>query len=526
MWGGQRSGSIPPPPAGFSLVQEPEEEDRDPWEVLQAEGFTATNGFRTAGDVERIRAQGYTPATNGAHNRGDGVDLDHPKLSRAQQTQRLNELFGGWEGARVIDEGHHRHLQLPGWGAAPGTPGTKNFGLPPLPPGYEIVERGSLTGGNYQAEVADRIATVKQNRFPPEEEARLIRNIQNEQAPLVDSPTAGIAFRDEMPETVASKLKPEQLALWQRVATDPKSTPEQLSSLMKGFGFDLANAEDIVTARNKGLGVNKDVTYKLREIPRNPDGATGAAARGFGDPFNMLDEMGAVVDTIGLTGGRENVWNSNRSFGDILYGNIDQNRSILQADERDHFGARFGGQLASGVLLPIGGGARGAAQLAKVGLAEGALAGFGAGEGNPLERLPNTAAGAGLGFTGGYALGRIIEDLAPAARGMFGRRRPVAQIGFEAAPVVNSGVQGAGPTPAARTQPQGGAIGGREQVVAGWAPDESGAMRPVYGAPAANTGPLSPDPRLRRSGDIAGVWNPIMGGSRYPPSNPRANGSR
>lgn len=138
--------TLPPLPRGYRLEQRP-----DPWSVLKAEGFEATNGYRTPADVQRIRAQGYSPAPSGAHNRGDGVDLTHPKLSAKQQERRLRELAqqNGWGNAVVKDEGHHRHIAIPGWGAAPGTPGTSNSGLPPIPRGFELVQRGSLAPGNF-----------------------------------------------------------------------------------------------------------------------------------------------------------------------------------------------------------------------------------------------------------------------------------------------------------------------------------------------------------------------------------------
>jgi len=140
--------SLPPLPSGFVLESSPR---RDPWEVLQEEGFTANNGFRTVQDRVRIRRQGYNPAPNGAHEQGDGVDLDHPSLSRRQQARRLRELFGDWPGAVILDEGHHRHLALPGWGAAPGTPGTPNSGLPPMPEGFTLEQRGSLRAVDWSA---------------------------------------------------------------------------------------------------------------------------------------------------------------------------------------------------------------------------------------------------------------------------------------------------------------------------------------------------------------------------------------
>ena len=37
--------------------------------------------------------------------------------------------------------------------------------------------------------------------------------------------------------------------------------------------------------------------------------------------------------TIGLTGGRENVWNSDKSFGQLLDQNIDENREIMRDAE-------------------------------------------------------------------------------------------------------------------------------------------------------------------------------------------------
>jgi hypothetical protein len=89
--------------------------------------------------------------------------------------------------------------------------------------------------------------------------------------------------------------------------------------------------------------VSDQVTYE--ELPPvltdSGDGAVGAGLRGLVDPINMLDELGGVVDALGGTSGRESVWNSDRRFGDILWGNIDQNRDILRYDDAFHPYARF-----------------------------------------------------------------------------------------------------------------------------------------------------------------------------------------
>ncbi len=82
------------------------------------------------------------------------------------------------------------------------------------------------------------------------------------------------------------------------------------------------------------------------------DGAFGATLRGFADPLNMLDEAGAVVDTLLPGSERENVWGSDRRFGDVYANNLEQNRAILDHDDRDYRWYRFGGQLASGVAMP------------------------------------------------------------------------------------------------------------------------------------------------------------------------------
>jgi hypothetical protein len=445
---------LPPPPPGFVLegaaspppprgMLASRSKPRDPYETLKAEGFTFTNGFRTEADVERIRAQGYAPATDGAHNRGDGVDLTHSTLTPRQQTARLKELFADWDGFNVIDEGHHRHAQFPGWGAAPGTPGTPNSGLPPLPPGFELQQRGALTPDNFVAAGSPNVPGPKVT-------------IKGEPAPLVSTAGYGRAFFDELPEAVASKLSPQDVGAWQALARDMKSTPDQLRQFMKARGFDLHTADEIVKARNEGAGVTEDITYKRLDPIGLNDGATGATMRGVADPFNVLDETGAVFDTLGLTKGRKNIWNSELGIRDLLNSNIDANRAVLEGDAKNHGEARFLGQLGSGLLLPIGGGARTAAQIAKYGAAEGAVAGFGAGEGNPLDRAPNAAVGTALGATGGYALGRVIDD---AGRLITSLRSPNGSGAYEAAPVLNDAVQASGPTPAARTQPQGGVVG-------------------------------------------------------------------
>ena len=257
-------------------------------------------------------------------------------------------------------------------------------------------------------------------------------------------------FADE--PTPFQGLRPEIAEGYQKIWTDPASTADDLLAYARdnGFSIDPATTRKAYAERAKR---GADPTIRYQEPPRlltDPgDGVVGAAVRGAADPINMLDEMGAVVDTIGLTPGRENIWSSDRRFGDILWNNIDQNRSILDYDDANHPYARFGGQLASGIVLPgasaegVGlaaarkvlqaGGSRFAAEkaaqaavrsrLAVAGSIEGGLAGFGAGEGDMLERAPGAAVGALAGGALGYGSAALAETLGPVGRSAIDRIR-------------------------------------------------------------------------------------------------------
>lgn len=118
-----------------------------------------------------------------------------------------------------------------------------------------------------------------------------------------------------------------------RIWQDLNSRPEDLISFAQanGFTIDAEQTRKRYADRNRTRKAGGHVTYATppRVLTDPGDGTLGAAARGFADPINMLDEMGGVVDALGGTRGRESIWNSDRRFGDILWNNIDQNRSIL-----------------------------------------------------------------------------------------------------------------------------------------------------------------------------------------------------
>ncbi|GEM71131.1 hypothetical protein SAQ01S_08970 [Sphingomonas aquatilis NBRC 16722] len=240
-------------------------------------------------------------------------------------------------------------------------------------------------------------------------------------------------------------LRPEIAQGYAAIFQNMASKPEDLLAYAKANGFQIDEGETrkLYARRAKAGGAGNVVSYKdaPRVLTDNKDGATGSFLRGVADPINMLDEMGAVVDTV-VPNARENVWSSDRRFGDILANNLDQNRSILAYDDANHPYARFGGQLAGGLITPgasvegLGyraaaevlrnGGTRYAAEqaarqavvrrLGVAGAIEGGLAGVGQGE-DARGRFQ----GALIGAPAGLALGTAAGALAPAVGRLIGR---------------------------------------------------------------------------------------------------------
>ncbi len=537
---------MPDLPPGFEIESRG---DYDPLGPLLSQGIEATNGYRTEGDIHRLKREGYTPASNSDHLRGDAVDLVPGKSgwNLTKLATMAKQQFGP-EAQVGIHNGTHVHVSLKGWGQAPGTPGTPRSGLPNLPPGFELEQRGSLKGANYTptGDVHDgdtlRLDNGKNGRLlgvdafelsqtgrdphgqsiPLGQEARdaltpfaggtatatggstygrpvvsldnggdagqsVIRQGLGLAEPkyLGNDPTrfgqymeaerlarlnqlgahgntyqTPSSFRHGNPDPWAAPqqatdgkgdavfwddptpfqgLRPEIAQGYIALTENPASTADDLMNYAQTNGFTIrqSDADEFIKKRNSGAKPSGDVTY---ETPPRPlidpgDGRFGTTLRGFGDPVNLLDEFGGIADTLGATGGRENVFNSERRFGDIYANNVDQNRAILEHDDATHPNYRLGGQLASGLAIP-GAGVEGVAakafeeaiaagasewaaqqiakkavtqRLAAVGAAEGGLMGGGGAEGNPLERLPSAAAGAAMGAVAGPVLGKVVE---------------------------------------------------------------------------------------------------------------------
>jgi hypothetical protein len=172
----------------------------------------------------------------------------------------------------------------------------------------------------------------------------------------------GVAIFGDEP-TPFQGLRPEiadgYLAIW----NDPNSKPDDLIAYAKANGFEISESDTRKRFEQRfkdGDVPDSEIDYAA--VPRpliDPgDGAVGAGARGLADPFNFIDELGAIADTLGIPspgagGPRETIFNSDRRFGDVLWNNIDQNRAIIGHDEEHHFGPRLGGQIASAIAIPV-----------------------------------------------------------------------------------------------------------------------------------------------------------------------------
>ena len=490
-------------------------------ERLRSLGVEPTSGFRTQGDVERLRREGYTPAANGAHNMGDGVDLVPGKsgLNLTQLQSSARKEFG--PDAKVeIHNGSHVHVAVSGWGLAPdlyrANPWDEFKDHGPAPKNKDVPQQGPSDAGHPTGQVHDgdtfRLSTGQNGRLLGVDAFELnqmgrsptgatiplgvdARNVLRPFAqpdgtveatgdstygrPVVTLNNRGDAgeailregyglaepqylkgdpersaqymeaerlarlnllgahgntyqapsdFRHGEPEAKTAVffdepmpfegMRPEIAKQYQAIFVDPKSKPEDLIAFSKANGFIVSDddAQKSYKARDEAFAKDPhaalDLTMRYLKPPRpliDPgDGKFGTTMRGFGDPLNALDELGGVVDTVGGTGGRENVFNSDRRFGDILWNNIDQNRAILAHDEDTHPYYRLGGQLASAAILP-GAGAETAAGRIGVAAAEGGAQGFMGGEGNFGDRAPDAALGTVLGAAGGAVLHGAIE---------------------------------------------------------------------------------------------------------------------
>nr|WP_245173846.1 hypothetical protein [Erythrobacter sp. A6_0] len=201
-------------------------------------------------------------------------------------------------------------------------------------------------------------------------------------------------------------------------------TLEQINGFLSANGYETTRPEDLaawVAERDAGGDVTPSIGYAAAP-PIMIDGggeALGAGIRKYASGFlaGGLDELGAVVDTLGGTPGRESVFTSDRRLADIWANNQRQNAATLSYDQTNYPVAstvgELSGGLTSGFVLPWGAGARTVPQMAKVGAAWGGAGGFLSTDGTVTDRLKGAAIGAPIGAIAEPALGKAVEALAP-----------------------------------------------------------------------------------------------------------------
>lgn len=281
------------------------------------------------------------------------------------------------------------------------------------------------------------------------------------------------------------------------IALAHTGTAQQLIDFATAHGakIDPDEARQFVANRDKGVGVLDKVYY--RDAPKlltDPgDGRTGPGARGVsnGVLFNQLEELGAGVDTMGLTPGRENVWNSDRRLADIYANNLAQNEAVTGFDQAFHPYVYHGGELAGSLVVPMAR-VRSAADLAKWGAAYGGLTGLGQ-PGTIPERLTSGVVGAGAGAATTILGTRALEAATPVVSRWLGKK---GEMAADAAVGVAEGLSDDIPPP-----PDGFAVNGPDGRPAR-VPDriDVGPSAPAPEAPresinTANPGPVQVNPK-------------------------------
>ncbi len=222
----------------------------------------------------------------------------------------------------------------------------------------------------------------------------------------------------------------------QLLMDDAKYSADDISDYITSSGYYLAddqrkhldNRQEFIAKNGSAPAIKIELVDNQAQVDADAKngGAFASGVRGAADSVTLgfLDEAGAVADTLGLTNGRKNLWNSPESFGDLYAENRDENRKILRQDEQFHGGARLTGQLVGGLAsLPVSAGAS-LAKVTGVAAAQGAAYGLGSGEGSfenqAKSALVGGTVGAVVGNVGGRAA-RAFETLRPTATTVRGR---------------------------------------------------------------------------------------------------------
>lgn len=306
----------------------------------------------------------------------------------------------------------------------------QSYGRPVAPVSADGVDYGKsqITTGNALA-APDFMGGDTERRFDYLQAERLAR--QNKRGvhgvvtqtpeeyrdnPLPIAPRETIARFWDTPTPWAG-MRPEVERQALEMVYDPSIPLDQVDAFMREKGGAMLDLKTAQAARDYATKTGQRPAFQYRDAPRVltdvGDGKLGAVSRGFANGAlpNMLEELGAGVDSLGGTPGRENVWNSDRRFADIFVNNLDQNEAITGYDRNEFPNSVLASEVAGGLVVPIGR-VRSAADLAKFGAGYGAVAGFGQ-SGSIPERMTSATVGAGEGVVLSVLGGKALEAAAP-----------------------------------------------------------------------------------------------------------------
>lgn len=393
----ESSSKVPPLPPGFDVVDQ-DTALRLTGEAVDGDTLKLTSGrnLRLYGaDAPELRQEGWD-------SQGRPVPIGANALEGLQTITKPNALIGDIQGV--------------------------SYGRPVAPVSVDGLDlgRSQITTGNALA-APDYMANDPTRRFDYLEQERLAR--QNRRGmhqttyqdptdyrrnPLAERETVAVGALDPTP-WAGMRPEVEQQAL--EMIYNPAIPLDQVEAFMRDKGGAMLDAKTAQAARDYFVKTGKRPGFEYHDAPRvltDPgDGALGASARGFANGVlpNMLEELGAFPDSLGATPGRENVWNSDRRFGDIYTNNLQQNESITGFDEKAHPDAKFYSEIAGGLVVPVGR-VRNAVDLAKFGAVYGGISGLGQ-HGSIPERLASGAIGVGTGVITTVLGGKALEAAAP-----------------------------------------------------------------------------------------------------------------
>jgi len=300
-----------------------------------------------------------------------------------------------------------------------------------------------IAGDAYISPVAANAETGERD---PETGLPTYPKITETVAGVQDSITPGTRGEDRGERTdeqlIADGYERGEDGTWRKNFTVEELEAQGLKWDSDGQRWTAATPAAALTAAPAGQGVRingEPDTDRIRQAAANDREGEGGVLRKIdtfaggvldGLSFGLGDEIGAGISTVL---GTENARGGSTVWQDGL-GAFDQNLAVIRgrndADAEQDPWTRGAGQVTGAVAssaVPLGAAARGAqgaslavrvGRNALAGAGSGAVYGFGAAEGNALERLPETGQGALVGTAAGVAAPVIGNALLrPAARG-------------------------------------------------------------------------------------------------------------